>query len=63
MNLIDFHVTKILSEPEQVHADWGTYWKVLVEYWDDGGDDQQKVLTGSTEGFIKSIQPGYVGQH
>lgn len=62
MNLIDFHVTEVLSEPIRVDVDWGTYWKVQVSYWDDGGNDQVKWVTG-TENFVKNIRIGYVGQH
>lgn len=61
MNLIDFYVTEVLSEPVLVEQDWGSYWKVLVKFRDDGGTSV-KYLTG-TEKFVKSIQAGYVGQH
>lgn len=62
MNLIDFHVTEVLSEPVKVERDWGTYWKVLVKYWDDGGETEDW-LTQPTEEGIRNIKPGYVGQH
>lgn len=62
MNLIDFHVTEILSEPVKVERDWGTYWKVLVKYWDDGGKSE-KYLTVYSEESARAIKPGYVGQH
>lgn len=62
MNLIDFNVTELLSEPIQVDRDWGSYWKVRARYWDDAGENE-KWLTALTEEGIMKIQPGYVGQH
>jgi len=61
MNLVDFHVTKILSEPIKVEREWGTYWKIEVEYWDDGGSGQTTWLTCSET--AEEIYVGYIGQH
>lgn len=63
MNLIDFHVTKVLGQPVRRDAEWGTYYKLEVEYWDDGGSGKIMTLTSQSLDFLKSIRPGYVGQH
>lgn len=63
MNLIDFHVTKVLGPPVQRSTENHTWWEVPVEYWDDGGNNQVKNVWCSTEDAAKAIQPGYVGQH
>lgn len=63
MNLIDFHVTKVLGQPVKRDAEWGTYYKLEVEFSDDGGDGQIKTLTSQSLDFLKSVKPGYVGQH
>lgn len=62
MNLIDFHVTEVLSEPILVERDWGSYWKVLVKYNDDGGETEDWLIQ-PTEELICRIKPGYIGQH
>lgn len=62
MNLIDFTVTKICTEPvKNVWPDI-TYWTMIVEYEDDGGACY-KQLSAKTEEELKSINVGYVGKH
>jgi len=62
MNLIDFHVIEVLSEPILVECDWGVYWKVLAKYWDDSGT-YIDWLSLCSEEAIREIKPGYIGQH
>jgi len=62
MNLIDFHVTNVLSEPILVERDWGSYWKVLVRYQDDAGETEDWLCQPTGE-LIREIKPGYIGQH
>ena len=62
MNLIDFTVTKICTEPvKNVWPDI-TYWTMLVEYKDEGGDGY-KQLSAKTEEELMGVKVGYVGQH
>lgn len=69
MNLIDYQVTKVLSEPihRQLFLEDGTldfeYWKVEIEYSDDGGDGQTKWESFGSEKAAKAVRVGYVGQH
>lgn len=69
MNLIDYHVTKVLSEPirRQVFLEDGSldleYWKVKVEYSDDGGNGQEKWESFGSEEAALAVCVGYVGQH
>ena len=67
MNLIDGHVTKVLSEPilqtyEKEDKKLIYWWEVEVEYWDDGGTDIKK-LSFSTEEKAREVKEGYVFQH
>ena len=62
MNLIDFHVIEVLSDPIRVDREWGSYWKVYVKYCDDGGETEDWLTQLTQEGIMK-IQPGYIGQH
>lgn len=64
MNLIDFHVTEVLSEPVKKTTSCGMeYWLTPVVYWDDGGDNQKKEVMSFSQEHAESIKPGYVGQH
>lgn len=64
MNLIDYHVTKVISTPIKRTLDNGkNYWKVLVEYWDDGGPNQTMNLIFFNEKEANDVKVGYVGQH
>lgn len=63
MNLIDFTVTKVLSEPVQHIYPDVSYWSILVEYYDDGMKHRQKTISMSTLEEILKVEPGYVGQH
>lgn len=69
MNLIDYQVTKVLSEPKHVQYffDDGVldfeYWKVLIEYSDDGGDGQTKWKSFSTRQSAEAVHVGMIGQH
>lgn len=69
MNLIDYQVTKVLSEPK--HVQWFyedgrldvEYWKVEIEYSDDGGDGQTKWESFGSEETALAVCVGYIGQH
>lgn len=64
MNLIDFHVTKVLSNPEKKTSESGKeYWLTEVEYWDDGGSGQKMKVMTFSEDQAKMVVAGYVGQH
>lgn len=62
MNLIDFHVTEVLSEPLKVEQDWGSYWKLHLKYWDDAGEITEWKIFLTEEEALR-VKPGYVGQH
>lgn len=69
MNLIDYEVTKVLTLPEHVQYFFPDgaleleYWKVEVEYSDDGGDGQVKWEVFSTKEAAQAVCIGYIGQH
>ncbi len=62
MNLIDYYVTEVLSEPVKVERDWGSYWKVKVKY-QDYGEEVTDWIIAPTEEDARKIVVGYVGQH
>ena len=62
MNLIDYYVTEILSEPVKVERDWGSYWKVKVKY-QDYGEEATGWLTAPTEEDARKIVVEAVHQH
>ena len=62
MNMIDYYVTEVLSEPVKVERDWGNYWKVKVKYYDYGAEVTGWFSTNTKEDAQK-IVVGYVGQH
>lgn len=72
MNVIDFHVTEVLSRREFDPAvEWGVtegdslYGKTFVEFkvkgWDDGGVSEEVLYF--EKGKEPDIKPGYVFQH
>lgn len=67
MNLIDCHVTKILSKLKYIATeDWGEFAGTVydifeVEYWDDGGISSTQLWFREDEN--KEIDVGYVFQH
>lgn len=69
MNLIDYYVTKVLSTPKHIqwfHED-GTldveYWKVEIQYSDEGGGGQTKWETFCTLEAAEAVCVGWIGQH
>ena len=67
MNLIDGHVTKVISKKQFTQPeDWSFPGKIhdifTVEYWDDGGGGRVKDLWFDADKNI-DIQVGYVLQH
>lgn len=74
MNLINCHVTKVISVQEfDANTKWGlpeghilygrTYVEFTVEYWDDGGQQKKPEQLIFEKGTEPDIKPGYVFQH
>jgi len=74
MNLIDCHVTKVISvrefnateEWKLVKGDWGfgnVYTEFMVEYWDDGGQQKKPEQLIFERGTEPDVKPGYIFQH
>jgi hypothetical protein len=63
MNLIDAHVTLVLSKKQRISPLDGTVYDVFtVEYWDDGRERRIKDLWFQADEHM-DIQPGYVFRH
>lgn len=61
MNLLDHHVTEVLTDSEEVKCDWGSYWKkqVMVNCY---GHVSETTVTSPTKEGIDAYIPGFVYQ-
>lgn len=63
MNLIDYQVTEVLTNPTRVECEGIVWWEVLCMTVDDYPFPRLETLSFATEDQALQVRVGYIGQH